>query len=342
MPRAAFIHGLPPQAGPVAPPNHRRPRHPPAGGSAGVTLVELLVVIAIIGVLVGLLLPAVQGSREAARRGQCLNNLRQIGVGLSSRVASDGTFPPARSSVGLSGLAFVLPHIEQMALYEKVDFTKPWDDAVHAPVRQARVTTFRCPSDPAAKLPPSLGGNNYRLSQGSGILWGNPPTSSSDPNFGMSAPDGVFLLDSRMRPSEVTDGLSNTAAASEHTIGDFDNTISSPPDTFWPQTTPQTADQAIQHCESIDPLNAVFQRVSDVGARWLYGYHSTTIYFHSQIPNRRSCMFPPGRIMTTAKSGHPGGVGLAMCDGSTRFVGDTIDLALWRSLGSRAGGETLR
>ncbi len=81
------------------------------------------------------------------------------------------------------------------------------------------------------------------------------------------------------------------------------------------------------------------QGYSNVGGPWTYGYHSTTSYWHSGPPNTRSCMFPPSRIMTTANSRHPGGVNVAMADGSVRFVKDTVNLAAWRALGTRNGGE---
>ena len=101
------------------------------------------------------------------------------------------------------------------------------------------------------------------------------------------------------------------------------------------------ADDAVAQCNAIDPTNISFQRFSDVGGPWLYGYHSTTIYFHSALPNTRSCMFPPGRIMTTAQSSHVGGVMIGMCDGSAKFVADGVDLAIWRGVGSMAGGEVV-
>jgi len=95
----------------------------------------------------------------------------------------------------------------------------------------------------------------------------------------------------------------------------------------------------VQQCQAIDPKNLSYQRFSNIGGPWLYGYHSTTIYFHSNVPNARSCMFPPGRIMTTAQSTHVGGVMMAMCDGSVRFVADSIDLPIWRGLGTKSGAE---
>jgi len=113
---------------------------------------------------------------------------------------------------------------------------------------------------------------------------------------------------------------SKTAAFSEHGKGDFDNYVSSKTDTFWPQTLPKNPDEAVSQCESIDEKNISFQRISEVGAPWIRGYHSTTIYFHASNPNKRSCMFPPGRISTTAQSYHSNGVNICMLDGSTNYM----------------------
>ena len=94
-------------------------------------------------------------------------------------------------------------------------------------------------------------------------------------------------------------------------------------------------------CNAIDITNLTYQGVSDVVHPWLEGYHSTTVYFHVMPPNGRSCMFPPGRIATSAQSQHPGGVQLGMADGSVRFVSQTINLVTWRALGTRANGEVV-
>jgi len=306
----------------------------------GFTLVELLVVIAIIGVMVGLLLPAVQASREAARRLQCVNHLKQLGIAMHNYEATYRALPAGRTSTGLSTHAALLMFLEQQALYEQVDWTRNWNHPVNEFATIALVPTFLCPSDPIALNPLGWGGTNYRVNQGTSIHW---ETAAND--FGQASaatrPNGVFHFQSRTRFSDILDGLSNTATFSEHGQGDFSNAISSPTDTFWPQTLPETADEAMRDCEAIDASDLQHQRYSEVGAPWLRAYHSTTVYFHVSPPNRRSCMYPPGRIATTAKSQHPGGVNLAKADGSVGFQSESIDLFIWRALGTRNGGEPI-
>jgi hypothetical protein len=155
----------------------------------------------------------------------------------------------------------------------------------------------------------------------------------------LRAPNGVFFRDSYLRFSDIVDGTSQTAAFSEHCKGDFNQGFATRNDTYRPGTFPSTPDEAVAQCAAIDVNNLAFQGVSDVGAPWLRSYHSTTLYFHVGPPNTRSCMFPPGRIATAANSEHVNGVMLALCDGSVRFVSETIDLATWRSLGTRDGHE---
>ena len=305
----------------------------------GFTLIELLVVIAIIAILIGLLLPAVQKVREAAARMQCQNNLKQMALAAHNYHDANGKLPPGRDANELSVHAYLLPYIEQDNVYKLIDFTVAWDHANNATARAVPVKTFLCPSDPVTQVPAGWAGNNYRSNQGSGLLHGQPPTSPSNPNYGMPAPNGPFVPTRTVTLPGISDGTSNTAAFSEHLKGDFNNGVSTATDTFWPQTNPATQDEAVAQCAAIDPANLSHQRVSDVGAPWIQGYHSTTAYFHVGPPNSRSCMFPPGRIATTASSAHSGGVNVSMCDGSVRFVSNSIPLISWRAIGSRDGGE---
>jgi len=306
------------------------------------TLVELLVVIAIISILIGLLLPAVQKVRSAAARTQCFNNPKQIALACHDYHDARGSLPPGRDGHEFSAHAYLLPYIEQDNLFKTINFSVPWSNPVNAGATATLVRIFLCPADPLSNsVPAGWAGTNYRANQGSGILWGLPPSDPTDPNYGMPAPNGPFYLNSRTRVSDIPDGLSNTAAFSEHVTGDFSNAVAAESDTFWPQTHPVDADQAYSMCQSIDSKNLAFQRVSDVGAPWIYGYHSTTVYFHVAPPGARSCMYPPGRISTTASSGHTNGVNVLLCDGSVRFVNFGVSLPTWRAVGSRNGGEVL-
>jgi prepilin-type N-terminal cleavage/methylation domain-containing protein/prepilin-type processing-associated H-X9-DG protein len=309
----------------------------------GFTLIELLVVIAIIAVLVSLLLPAVQQAREAARRSQCKNNLKQFGLAMHNYQTSYSVFPLCGSSTvnQMSVHTFLLPLMDQTNVYNLINFNVIYSDPSNAAPLAVVVPTFLCPSDSTDAIPAGWAGTNYRASQGSGILNGQPSTDPANPNFGMPAPNGVFVPQKAIRIADITDGTSTTAAFSEHLIGDFNNSISTPTDTFRPGTYPATPDELVAMCAAADPSNLAQQGVSNVGAPWMQSYHSTSQYFHVAKPNSRSCMFPPGRIGTTATSRHVGGVQVLMCDGSVRFVTDSIDLGTWRALGTRKGGEVV-
>lgn len=316
----------------------------------GFTLVELLVVIAIMGVLVALLLPAIQAAREAARRTQCLNNLRQFGVAFHNYETAHKRFPPGDistgNSSGLSVHARLLPYFEQANLRSLVNVNAPYFDTdpakdLNAAARNTTVAMFLCPSDIGSELSASLGGpNNYHVNQGTGILWSVWPAAA--PNENQPAPNGVMFRNSRTTPKDVTDGLSNTAAFAERCLGDGSNGVSTlKTDTFAPGTHPETVDEALRDCLAVDVTDLSKQGFSDVGAPWIRAYHSTTMYFHGDVPNGRSCMYPPGRIMTTAASYHNDGVNLLMCDASARLVSSSVSLAVWRALGTRDGDEAI-
>ena len=308
------------------------------------TLIELLVVIAIIGVLIALLLPAVQSAREAARRAQCTNNLKQLGIALHTYHDALGSYPLGRTvpyDVSYSPMARILPFVEQVAVAGAMNFDLSWSSTGNTTVSTAKLALLLCPSD-TASVPNNWGATNYRSNEGTSVVMWFGANDTAGANVGMPAPNGVFFANSRYKASDLRDGLSNTAAFSEHVLGDFDNTVATQEaDTFWPQTYPATADEAVLLCREMDWRNLSYQRVSDVGAPWIYGYHSTTSYWHSGPPNSRSCMFPPSRIMTVANSRHPGGVNVGLADGSVRFVKETVDINAWRALGTRNGGEVI-
>ena len=317
----------------------------------GFTLIELLVVIAIIAVLIGLLLPAVQAAREAARRSQCVNNLKQIGLAMHNYHDIQGVFPHSRglstpgpgfpATATFSGLARLLPYMEQTSAFNTINFDWLPTDPQNSTIQGTAVAGFNCPSDPQATLPAGQAGLNYRPCEGSGVLFTYGASDTGGANASMPPPDGVFFSVSNTKMADVTDGTSNTAAWSERLKGDFTNAISTErTDLFWPKTFPATPDAAIADCRSIDSKNLGFQGSSTTGAPWISGSISSC-YNHAGPPNTRSCMFPPGRILNNATSAHPGGVNMLLCDGSVRFVKDTVSLVPWRALGTRNGGEVI-
>ncbi|AMV35401.1 hypothetical protein VN12_25145 [Pirellula sp. SH-Sr6A] len=309
----------------------------------GFTLVELLVVIAIIGILVGLLLPAVQAAREAARRMQCSNNLKQLGLAMLNYESATKLLPQGRTAGPASQSVFgaLLPYMEQVSVYNLIDFNVSATHANNTAARAVQIPTLRCPSDPTGQSPVAgWGVTNYRSNQGSGILNGQPSTVVGNSNYGFPAPNGPLVPSLNIKIGSITDGLSNTAAFSEHPIGDFSNAISTWTDTFQPGTYPATPDEAIQMCYAITVTDLTKQGNSNVGGPWLQSGHTQGSYYHVDVPGRRSCMYPPGRVYTTAKSLHTGGVNVTRCDGSVQFIPNTIDLVAWRAFGTRDGGET--
>ena len=303
----------------------------------GFTLIELLVVIAIIAILVALLLPAVQQAREAARRSQCKNNLKQLSLGLHNYHDNYLCFPFGQEdgAKSFSAISQMLPYFDQLPLYNLINFNLPYNDPSNDTARNREIPMLRCPSDGPNPLSASGGATNYMVNKGNGVIW----QDATGPNTGFTPQNGVMFFQSAVRFGDITDGSSNTAAISERLLADGNNSVISPlRDVFFSPLAPTTADQAVTMCNAVDTSNLANQFPLFMGAPWMHGQHT---YLHVNVPNTRSCgFFTVLRANMPPSSLHAGGVHLTLCDGSVRFVSQSIDLGVWRALGSRADNET--
>jgi prepilin-type N-terminal cleavage/methylation domain-containing protein/prepilin-type processing-associated H-X9-DG protein len=338
----------------------------------GFTLIELLVVIAIIGVLIALLLPAVQAAREAARRSQCVNNLKQIALAAHNYVDSNQVFPAQSipnygNTWTTSCFSSLLPNIEQGPLYNAINFSWQMTHASNTTVSYSSVGAYLCPSESVAQRPGSpWAPHNYAANIGgpgtisawSGVIvpttnaWYN---NSNVASFGFNA---------------VTDGTSSTAMFSEHLMGLGNGTGTGP---LLPIGHPEarramfmvsqslTADSPTgaamatsfaQACKNL-PGGTVSLGARNVGTHWnlamAYAVPNNA-YTHWGTPNTNRCTYTNSQDPATwcgtlcnapPTSRHSGGVNVAFADGSVHFIKDTINMTTWWAIGTRNQYETV-
>jgi prepilin-type processing-associated H-X9-DG protein len=274
---------------------------------------------------------------------KCANNLKQFGLALHSRHDSLGTLPAGSDTKSFSGFVYLLPYMEQDNLYKQIDLLQSPNHANNATAKATAVPIFICPSDPVTTVPAGEAGINYRLNQGYNLLYsGIPSTNPSNANYGMPPADGLFWETSAVKFGDITDGLSNTAAMSERGKGDFSDAVATArTDTFLLNDYPATPDAWNASCNALNITDLTRQANSDIGSPWLSASHSTSNYYHTNVPNSRSCKKPSNRVAVNANSAHANGVNVLMADGSVRFVNNGISLANWRAMGSRNLGEVI-
>jgi prepilin-type N-terminal cleavage/methylation domain-containing protein len=302
----------------------------------GFTLVELLVVIAIIGILVGLLLPAVQAAREAARRMSCSNNMRQLGLAMHNYESAIQKLPFGWNTHGTLWSAMILPYMEQTNVYDTLLFTESgpgnWDSgSTNQRACETVINTFRCPSMP---LPEHMAYNGIALRAPSSYRANSGNDATSDDtstivvagtkSLEMLNVNGPFYACSSTRFADIYDGLSNTVFIGESQT-DPDFVKDGQGMDFWSIGSPQA-----------DPCACS-------GGTGGTEFTEAVGSFFSQPNLRLRNPAAHGNLMEMAfGSWHPGGVVLfAFGDNSVRTVSDTIDLTVYRAIGSRNGREVI-
>ncbi len=326
----------------------------------GFTLLELLVVVAVVSLLIALLLPAIQGAREAARRTQCRNNLKQIGLALHNYVDAQRVFPPSYClGTGPGGnwsiLARILPFVEQANLYKFADFDLPYSqgDNIISGVTARRIPFYVCPDEINDHLKlgtPSFQPANYTFNAGTWKVF----THAAILAHGGTPGGGSFAPNASFAPRDFTDGLSSTLCYSEvkaftPSVGNGLEGTDSLPTSVSSFTAGKL--NLAGHTEWVDgkvhetgftttfPPNAVVMVNGTAPGSATGGPYDGD--FVSCREGGAACAGRPVYAAVTARSYHPASVQALFMDGSVHTIGNSIDLADWQALGGRSDGQTV-
>jgi prepilin-type N-terminal cleavage/methylation domain-containing protein/prepilin-type processing-associated H-X9-DG protein len=338
------------------------------------TLIELLVVIAIIAVLIALLLPAVQSAREAARRIQCTNNLKQLGLSVHNYISAVDVFPAMAiwnppcdawscwQGWNPSWMVATLPYMEQQPLFNALNFISGGVGyAPNSTVAATQMAFMICPSEDATLRPTGFYATTNYVANFGGP---GPISRFTGPIVPNTNPWYSFSNIAWFGTQGIRDGMTNTAIFSERLISKnvaTPITVGSPDHnrgnylvnmTLSPDTGGQAqALQFVQACRSL-PATATCVDQQNIGYFWIGNYPYTTIinsYSHFNTPNGLTCTYTNSECTNwggtsaavTANSNHPGGVNVGFCDGSVRFVKDSVSMQTWWAIGTRNMGEVV-
>ncbi len=318
------------------------------------TLIELLVVIAILSTLVAFLLPAVQAAREAARRMQCCNNLKQLCLATVNYADANGVLPPTAFLVGNNPNDFgfkprLLPFMEQATAFNALNVSSLADDDENWTVRVTSIATFLCPSNGAA--PPvvatlgsasaSVAGTSYPNNIGTLLTLNGGRFDGPAYQLGLPGLGSVVSL------ASVTDGLSVTAIFSEWVMGQ-NNMSGVGRDMVFTASTPWAPPSSTSLSTIAASCASSTQSAWDLkGTDYLQGNCGMGGgYSHVTTPNTKSCFFRfdtnrPDHTLIGASSNHAQGVNVAFLDGSVHFVRNSVSPPVWWALATRSGGEVV-
>jgi prepilin-type N-terminal cleavage/methylation domain-containing protein len=321
------------------------------------TLIELLVVIAVIAILIALLLPAVQQAREAARRTQCKNNLKQIGLAVHNYLETHSFLPPG-TSISLSGTSTannvswgvhgrILGFLEQVKLAHDVDLSAAWDN--QQAISGLRLPVFQCPTDPKSALMRNPGtgksqlySTNYGFNYGTWFVF--------DPADGVGG-DGAFFPNSRLSMASFLDGSSNTMMAAEVRAWQPYTRNGGPPSTTIPSDVAAAEAAVASGAEFKDTGHTEWPdgRVHHTGFTATMTPNTVVSYttggktydadYNSWQEGKNGVNGVPSYAIITSRSMHPGTVNTVLMDGSVQTVSSAIDMRVWRAFGTRAGKE---
>ena len=302
------------------------------------TLIEILVVIAIIAILIGLLIPAVQAARASARRMQCSNHLKQIGLATHQYLEAYQVFPSGSNGLVYSMHSALLPYLEQNQMYHGINFNQvsSSEQFRNSTLSYTATAFFWCPSDPipaSSYARPTLfpGFTNYAVNLGD--------------DADARQLNGFMGSVGNTEPGQFIDGLSSTVQMSEFLVGRRDQAERSR-SIYVPQdfkTGPVTGYEAFAtRCRGLMDYDANLNMIK--GEMWLVGHRPNTLYNHLLPPNQPSCSNVTGSnpaSATTASSLHSGGVNALFADGHVQFVKETVNATIWRAIATRNGREAI-
>ena len=335
------------------------------------TLIELLVIMAIIAILIAILLPAVQQAREAARRTQCKNNLKQLGLAVHNYHEVYDQIPPsacipdfgfASNNGSWSVHGRLLPHLEQSALYDQVDLTVAWDSQMV--INNMLIPEFGCPSDPFSRFvrggggsKPNLYPTTYGFNAGSWLVW--------DPNTAEIG-DGCFHPNASLTMTDVMDGTSSTLMISEVKAFTPYFRNAGPPSINLPSTGAEVVAYGVSTGAQKKLNPTIYQkntghtewadgRVHHAGFTTVLGPNTPAIHVEAgveldvdysswqegKIDSGYTAGIRPTYAAITSRSFHAGVVHTTLMDGSVRSINDSIEQSVWRHLGTRASGEAI-
>jgi len=293
------------------------------------SLFDLLVVLAVIGLLLALLLPAVQKVREAASRIKSQNNLKQIGQACHDYYGANKCFPPGNDAKNFSAAARLLPYLEQDALSKQINFDKPMDDKANADARKTHIKAFLSPHDEAVEtVKEGWGPTNYLFNAGAKLA--------------LEDNDGIFFQDSKVKLADITDGTSNTVMIGETLKGDGQNKAVTVKRQYV-ALNDKGALKKLEDDSGVKEWKAGKHIAGDRCASWMDGRFLQGTFTATRLPNDPkpdvSAEGGTGGLSALRSSGQS--VNTVFCDGSVHSIDNDIDPKVWKALSTRNGGEAV-